>query len=80
MWKFCAEYEDYIHFWKDHSVSNQKKQCFYLSGVLYDRHFAYPKMAAIKQVFVNISACKQGTFINTAKPQFYRPSNLSVAK
>src|SRR6218665_2197433 len=47
----------YTHFWKAYGAI-RKKQCCYLSRVLYGCYLAFHNMAAMKQVFVNISVFK----------------------
>src|SRR6218665_1523953 len=49
----------YTHFWKAYVWRKKsEKQCCHLSRVLYGRYLAFHNMAAMKQVFVNISDFK----------------------
>jgi len=54
---FCGEYQKYTSL-ETLYYKQSEKQCFHLLRDLYGRHLGFYRMAAIKQVFVNISASK----------------------
>ena len=53
--EFCGEFENYT-FLESLLYKQSEKQCFHLPRVLYGRHLGFYKMAAIQNLYINISA------------------------